>query len=132
MKKFLPDSNIFIKASKGVEEELTFLNKLIKNGDLIISVVAVGEFYSKATESEKQIFDDLMTRFGVLGIDEEVAKTAGNYRKEFIRKSKKVFLLDCFIAAQAKLNNLILVTNNKSDFPMKDIQIISPYLCLIS
>lgn len=125
MKKFLPDTNIFIRASKGFEKELTFLNQQIENGELIISVIVIGEFYPRASEGEKQIFDDLVDRFGVLGIDEEVAKTAGNYRQEFIRKSKKVFLLDCFLAAQAKLNNLTLVTNNKSDFPMKDIKIIA-------
>lgn len=126
MKKYLPDSNIFIRASKGSEKELAFLNNQIENGELIISVIVIGEFYSKATESEKQIFDDLINRFGVLEIDERVAKMAGNYRKEFIRKSKRVFLLDCFLAAQAKLNNLTLVTNNKSDFPMKDVKAISP------
>lgn len=126
MKKFLPDSNIFIRASKGFEAELTFVKKQIEKDELIISVVAIGEFYAKATESEKQMFDDLVARFGVLGIDEIVAKLAGDYRSEFLRKSKRVYLLDCFLAAQAKLNNLTLVTNNKSDFPMKDIKIISP------
>lgn len=126
MKKFLPDSNIFIKASKGFEVELTFVNNLIERGELIISVIAVGEFYAKSTESERRMFDNLVAQFGVLEIDERVAKIAGDYRKEFLRKSKRVFLLDCFLAAQAKINNLTLVTGNISDFPMKDIKVVSP------
>lgn len=126
MKRFLPDSNIFIRASKGFEPEFAFVNKQIEKNELIISVVAIGEFYAKATESEKQMFDNLITRFGVLGIDEIAARLAGDYRSEYLKKSKRVYLLDCFLAAQAKLNNLTLVTNNKSDFPMKDIKIISP------
>lgn len=126
MKKFLPDSNIFIKASKGFEAELSFINKQIEENELIISVVVIGEFYTKATDTEKEMFDQLIARFGVLEINEEVAKLAGDYRKEFLRKSKKVYLIDCFLAAQAKLHNLILVTNNKADFPMEDIKIITP------
>ena len=125
MKKFLPDSNVFIRASKGFEAELTFLNKQIKRNELIVSVVAIGEFYAKATEPEKQIFDDLIARFGVLEIDETIAKLAGDYRSEFLRKSKRVYLLDCFLAAQAKINKLTLVTCNKADFPMKDVKIIA-------
>lgn len=126
MKKFLPDSNIFIKATKGFEAELKFVNKQIEKNELIISVIVIGEFYTKATDSEKQMFDNLVARFGVLEVDEAVAKLAGNYRREFIRKSKRVYLLDCFLAAQAKLNNLTLVTHNKIDFPMRDIKVISP------
>lgn len=126
MKKFLPDSNIFIKASKGFTTELSLINKQIEKNELMISVVAIGEFYAKATDFEKDMFDRLIARFGVLEIDEEVARLAGNYRKEFLGKSKRVYLLDCFLAAQAKVHKLILVTNNKSDFPMKDIKIITP------
>ncbi len=126
MKKFLPDSNIFIRASKGFTIELSLINKQIEKNELMISVVAIGEFYAKATDVEKDMFDQLIARFGVLEIDEEVARLAGNYRKEFLRKSKRVYLLDCFLAAQAKVHKLTLVTNNKSDFPMRDIKIITP------
>lgn len=126
MKKFLPDSNIFIRASKGFTTELKFINNQIEKNELIISAVVIGEFYTKATEDEKRMFDKLVVRFGVLGIDEDIAKLAGEYRREFIKKLKRVYLLDCFLAAQAKLNNLILVTHNKADFPMRDVKIISP------
>ena len=126
MKRFLPDSNIFIRASKGFEPELAFVNKQIEKNELIISVVAIGEFYAKATESEKQMFDNLIARFGVLGIDEVAAKLAGDYRSEYLKKSKRVYLLDCFLAAQAKINNLTLVTNDATDFPMRDIKVVKP------
>lgn len=61
----------------------------------------------------------------ILEVNLEVARLAGEYRKKFLKK-KRIQLLDYFLAAQAKLNNLILVTHNKSDFPMKDIKVISP------
>lgn len=54
-----------------------------------------------------------------------VAKVAAEYRKQSF-KTKRVHLLDCFLAAQAKINKLTLVTNNRSDFPMTDIKVVTP------
>lgn len=122
---YLPDTNIFILGLKGHEPEASFLAKVISQKQLFISTVAMAEFLSKA-EGEGQIsFLKLVERFSTLSIDEEIAKVAAEYRKESI-KTKRAYLLDCFLAAQARLNGLTLVTNDKSDFPMTDIKVITP------
>ena len=122
---YLPDTNIFILGLRGHEPEASFLAKAISQNKLVISVVAMGEFLAKADSEVELGFLRLVERFKVLSIDQVVAKIAGEYRKESF-KTKKAHLLDCFLAAQAKLNNLTLVTNDKSDFPMKDIKVITP------
>ena len=58
-------------------------------------------------------------------MDETVAEIAAQYRQQFRRKEKQVYLIDCLIAATAKLYNLTLVTKNTKDYPMKDIKVIS-------
>lgn len=123
--KYLPDTNIFIGAAKGYLPEANFLGKAIKKGQIMISPIVVGEFLTNANAEEEQSFEELISRFDISPIDIEVARTASRYRKNSL-KSTRTHLLDCFLAAQAKCHNLILVTNNKSDFPMKDIKIISP------
>lgn len=123
--KYLPDTNIFIRAAKGYSPESEFLDKIIKKKQIIISVIVMGEFLAKATSQEEKTFENLLNEFTVLSIDIEVARIAAQYRKESL-KIKRVQMLDCFLAAQAKLKGLILVTNNKSDFPMKDVKIITP------
>ena len=82
-----------------------------------------GEFLAKATIQEEEVFEALLTEFTILSVDIEVAKIAAGYRKESL-KVKRGQMLDCFLAAQAKLHNLTLVTNDKDDFPMKDIKIL--------
>lgn len=119
---FLPDTNIFIRALHGVNPEADFLKRAILTKKLAISVIVVAEFFSKANEVEAKLFEKLLDKFGSLSVDEFSAKAAAEYRKEFLRKTKRVFLLDCFLASQAKLNNLTLVTNNIADFPMPDIR----------
>ena len=122
---FLPDTNIFILGLKGKQPEANFLARAISANKLAISVIAVGEFLAKAEGEGRKSFMKLMERFGTLIIDEQTAQIAADYRKISL-KTKRVQMLDCFLAAQAKLHNLTLVTNNKADFPMKDIRAITP------
>ncbi len=122
---YLPDTNIFINFFKRSEKELKLIQKFIIQDSLILSVVVIGEIYAKADDREKRVFDKFLLQFSILGIDLKTAKIAGEYRKKLLRSSRTI-LLDCFLAAQAKVHNLTLVTNNKADFPMKDIKVISP------
>lgn len=122
---YLVDTNILVLAIDQKEPDYSFLQKIILKNQLYISVICIGEYLSKATpEAEKEI-DKLINTFPILPVDLEVAKVAAEYRKKFL-KTKRGQLLDYFLAAQAKLNKLALVTHNKSDFPMTDIRIITP------
>lgn len=123
--KYLPDANIFIRAAKGDPAASKFLDKAVKKGKIVISSVVIAEFLVKSDSQEERSFKSLLTAFPIVPVDANVAELAAKYRRESL-KTKRVQMLDCFLAAQAKLNNLTLVTHNKSDFPMKDIRIISP------
>ncbi len=122
---YLVDTNVLILAIDKKEPDYRFLQQIILKNELYLSVVSIGEFLSRATAGEEQEIEKLIKHFPVLLIDLETAKLAAKYRKKFL-KIKRTQLLDYFLAAQAKLNNLTLVTHNKSDFQMKDIKIISP------
>ncbi len=121
----LADTNVLIQAILGEEPDKSLLDKAIKNKQLIFSVISIGEFLAQASSKEEQVIEELINNFPVLLVDLETARMAAKYRKQFL-KTKRTHLLDCFLAAQAKLNDLTLVTHNKSDFPMKDIKVISP------
>jgi len=123
---FLPDSNIFIRAFHKIEKEAAFLNKAIAQNKLAISVVVIAEFLPRALPEELDAFYKLLDTFEIIEIDREIAEVAGQYRKDFIRKTKRIFVVDCFLAAQAKVHSFTLVTNDRLDFPMKDIKIIVP------
>lgn len=122
---YLPDTNIFIKAAKGYSPESEFLSKTIRKRQIMISVVVAAEFLTKANTEEQAAFEALLSELMILSVDINVAKIAVEYRKES-SKTKRIHLMDCFLAAQAKVNKLTLVTNDKSDFPMTDIKVITP------
>ncbi|MEK7521705.1 MAG: PIN domain-containing protein [Patescibacteria group bacterium] len=122
---YLVDTNVLILGIKGLDPDKNFLSKAVRKGQVLISVVSVAEFLTRASEEAKVKFEKLIDAFPPCGVDLEVARAAASYRGELL-KVKRVQLLDCFLAAQAKVHNLTLVTNNKADFPMKDIKVVSP------
>lgn len=124
--KILLDTNVILETFLGKEPTASRVRKWIEDGTVAISAVSVGEITSKASKDETEKLELLISKFGVLPVDGVIAKIAGNYRKEFFRKEKKVFLLDCFLAATAKLYNFKLATRNVKDFPMTDIEVINP------
>jgi predicted nucleic acid-binding protein len=123
---FLLDTNILILGLAGQSPEADVLRKVIEKDSLVFSPIVVAEFLTNASDSEKKVFNLLLSRFALITVDEQVARAAAMYRKKFSEKKKKVFLLDCFLAASCKINKLTLITNNTADFPMKDIKILTP------
>ena len=122
---YLIDTNVLILAIAKKDPDYSFLQKLIVKNQLFLSVISVAEFLSQASHGDEMELDRLLSTFPVLVVDVEIARLAGQYRKKFLKK-RRTQLLDYFLAVQAKVRNLTLVTNNKSDFPMRDIKIISP------
>lgn len=122
---FLIDTNILILALNNKQPEATILANIAGKGTLYLSVISLAEFLSQASVSEKKGFQKMSVILNLINVDEDVARQAAKYRSDFL-KSSRTKLLDYLIAAQAKLNKLRLVTNNKSDFPMMDIKVISP------
>jgi len=124
---YLPDTNILIRAFGNSETEDSFLKEATIKNELAISVVVITEFLSgiRNNQEVKKDFFKLLDQLRIIGINREVAEIAGEYRKESL-KTNKAYLADCFLAAQAKKYNLTIVTNNTTDFPMKDIKVMKP------
>lgn len=122
---YLIDTNVLILAIDQKNPDYSFLQRIIAKNQFFLSVICIAEFLSRASEGEEMELNKLLADFPVLGVDLDTARLAGEYRKKFLKK-RRIQLLDYFLAAQAKLNHLTLVTNNKIDFPMKDIKVISP------
>ncbi|MFH1713066.1 MAG: PIN domain-containing protein [Candidatus Jacksonbacteria bacterium] len=123
---FLVDTNILIYAALDIEPVGFLFQKWVERKQLSLSVIPVSEFLAGIKSKEELAIEPLIAQLDVWPIDLKIARIAAEYRRQFAVKSKPPYLLDCFLAATAKLHNLILVTHNTADFPMKDIKIIDP------
>jgi len=120
------DTNVLILALAGKKPEASVLERLILLNQIIFSPVVVAEFLARADKKDQELLEKLISQFGVTPIEEKTAKIAAQYRQQFCRKRKTVYLLDCFIAASCKEHGYLLVTNNIKDFLMDDIKIYTP------
>jgi predicted nucleic acid-binding protein len=119
--KYLIDSNILIYHFNGDKTATNFLKDNLK--DLAISIITYTEVLSfDLTDTQKEIIEDFLNEFKILGIDIVVAKQSIKNRK-----IKKIKLPDNFIASTAQINNLTLVTRNTKDFKNIDVKILNIY-----
>lgn len=125
--RFLADSNVLIRFLKSEEPDKSFLGELLKRNELFISPINIAEAKAKATKEQEQDLNEFLRLGTTLLIDEELGFVAGDYRREFSSKTKRVYLLDCFIAATCRVHSLTLITNDLKDYPMKDIKILAPH-----
>lgn len=123
---FFIDTNVLILGLAGQESEASVLKKLILEEELLFSPIVIAEFLSKALKKDQKLLDKLLIHFRVCPMGEKTARIAVSYRQQFSRKTKPPFLIDCFLAALCKENSCGLITNNIKDFPMKDIEILTP------
>lgn len=122
----LPDTNIIISFFLRIEPAASLVKKAIASRRILFSIVSTGEFLIKASPKENQIMNKILDEFGVVEINREIMNQAVIYRKYTEKKTKKVYLLDCFIAASAKIKQATLITENTGDYPFIDIQVLSP------
>jgi len=84
------------------------------------------DFIHDLVKPENQFsMEKIKQMFPPLSLDEEVAEMAGAFRQYFLKRGKTIPLDDHFVAATAIKYNLILVTNNKKDFPHKGLRLYS-------
>ena len=119
----LPDTNILIYAFSELQPYANWLRKAIDERKLVLSAIVIAEFLSGATKKDEVSLKLLMDRFDVLPIDGVIAQVAAEYKKKFSKKTKKVWLSDCLIAATCKVYGVTLATFDAKDYPFEDIDI---------
>ena len=118
------DTDILIAYSKG--KLYDFIHDLVKpENQFFSSVITIAEFRVGLNKDIQFTMEKIKQMFSPLSLDEEVAEMAGAFRQYFLKRGKTIPLDDHFVAATAIKYNLILVTNNKKDFPHKGLRLYS-------
>lgn len=114
-KRYLIDTNVVTKYFEETlsEQGLSLIDAILENSQSHISVITRIELFSFFPENEK--LSDTIALF--IGTCEEYSLTEPIIEKTIeIRKSHKIKLPDAIIAATALCDDLILLSDNDSDF----------------
>lgn len=94
--------------------------------DVYISVITLTELLAGLPSRQEKPLSQLFSVMDCLGIDEPVARAAGDYLRRW-RPGYGLEVPDALIAATAKQHGLSLATLNRRYFPMDDLSIVIPY-----
>jgi tRNA(fMet)-specific endonuclease VapC len=120
MLKYLLDTNIVIYVIKRRPlQALSIFNQ--HQGEMAISAVTLAELVHGAEKSSDPpknmaVINDFRSRVGVVDYGEKAAHHYGNIRAVLERAGTPIGVNDLHIAAQARSEGLVLVTNNVAEF----------------
>jgi len=119
--KYLLDTDICIYIAKNRPQQVRKRMEQCEPGDLAMSVITCGELYLGAQKSVRQTeafrtLRQLTDAIAVLDLDESVSRNYGVIRANLERQGTIIGANDLWIAAHAKTNDLILVTNNTREY----------------
>lgn len=121
---FLIDSTVLIDFLRGNPAALAFLRDLKE--EAAISVLNVAEIMAgkKANHRDEDFLRDLALRHDVFPVDYEIATLGGLFYRQY-GYTHGCGIVDCMLAATAKIKGCTFVTHNAKHFPM--IEVMVPY-----
>lgn len=119
--RYLLDTNILIYFSKDRPDSIVKRLDKLNAGEAVMSVVSYGELCYGASRSAKpaatqKVINLLVGIFPILPLAKEAAEEYGKLRGQLAAKGTPIGPNDMWLAAQAKAEGLVLVTNNEREF----------------
>lgn len=115
---FLLDTNFVIGLLRGARPHWECLEKLSEQTPPSISTITRAEIYAGCHPAEEAETRRLLGCFKAVPVNADIADMAGRYAYQFARRGTTLHLEDALIGATAVREDLVLVTQNISHFPM--------------
>ena len=116
---FLLDTTVLIDILRARRNRRALLAELVEAGHtLAASAINVAEIYAGMRPSEQQETAGFLSSLDFYPINELIARRAGTLKSLASQRGKTLPLADMLVAAIALEHNLILMTDNRKDFPV--------------
>jgi len=119
--RYLLDTNICIYISKHRPPEVLARFKTLRLGEVAMSVITHGELWYGVSKSSRraeaqEVLKELAAMIPVLSIGPDVGERYGEIRGELEKSGRPIGNNDLWIAAHALALEVVLVTNDESEF----------------
>lgn len=119
----LLDTTVIVDAINGKRGRRQFLDDLLERRNLLACCsINVTEVYAGMRPNEARTTEALMESLKFYDVSREIARNAGELKREWAKKGHIIALPDITIAAVALAHGLTLLTDNRKDFPMQELQ----------
>ena len=122
MAVYLADTSVLIDAINRKRGRWELLRTLVEGGDTLgCSVITVTEIYAGMRPHECAATQSFLEGMELYDVDWELARYAGLLKNEWARRGQTLSVPDVLIAATALVRSLVLMTDNRKDFPMPQL-----------
>jgi tRNA(fMet)-specific endonuclease VapC len=122
MATYLLDTSVVIDALNQNRGRWQLLASLVEAGDtLACSVVTLTEIYAGLRPKELPTTERFLDELEHYELDSQLARRAGLLKNEWDKRGRTLVVFDLIIAATALAHDLVLMTDNRKDFPMTDL-----------
>ncbi|HTC89014.1 MAG TPA: type II toxin-antitoxin system VapC family toxin [Bryobacteraceae bacterium] len=119
---YLLDTSVIIDVLNQKRGRWQLLGSLVEAGDtLACSVVTLTEIYAGVRPKEVVFTERFLEGLEHYDLDSHLARLAGLLKNEWSKKGRTLGVVDLIIAATALAHNLVLMTDNRKDFPMREL-----------
>ena len=119
---YLLDTSVIIDALNQKRGRWQLLGSLVEAGDtLACSVVTLTEIYAGVRPKEMALTQQFLDAMEHYQLDSRLARDAGLLKNELAKQGQTLGVVDLIIAATALAHNLVLMTDNRKDFPMEQL-----------
>lgn len=123
MTSFLVDTDVLIDFLRGHAPAVEWMGEC--RDQPLVSVITIAQLRAGMRADEEHALETLFDALVVIPVDEQIARRAGDLRREF-GPSHGTGLADALIAASSIMNRARLVTLNAKHYPMMK-ELLQPY-----
>lgn len=122
--KVLLDTSILIDVLRVRNKRNDWLAELVRSGHILsTTTLNIAELYAGMRPSEEGRTEALLSGLEVYDLGGQSARVAGRLKNYWARRGRTITLADTIVAAVAMENGCALLTDNRKDFPMRELQL---------
>ena len=122
--KLLLDTSILIDVLRRKNKRNEWLAELVRNGHtLATTTLNIAEIYAGMRPTEENRTEALLGGLQVYELNGTSARLAGRFKNTWARKGHTLSLADAIVAGIAIERDCALLTDNRRDFPMPEVQL---------
>jgi predicted nucleic acid-binding protein len=122
--KLLLDTSILIDVLRLGNQRSAWLAELVRGGHtLSTTTLNIAELYAGMRPSEEARTEALLSGMELYELNGASARLAGRLKNTWARKGRTLALADMIVAAIAIERGCALLTDNRKDFPMPEVQL---------
>ena len=118
----LLDTTVLIDLLRARRNRRSLLAGLVAGGHtLATAAINIGEVYTGMRPEEKTRTEALLSSLDCYPMTCAIARRAGSLKNAWADKGQKLSLADMLVAATALEHGLALMTDNRKDFPLPEL-----------